>query len=150
MEDETRPSAEQSQVIAAVELANAQFYRALSLADLGAMERVWLDSPDALCLHPGWKPVYGWAAIRETWREIFANQGPLRVWATEVQVRVFGRTAQVFCLENIDTGRVAGAGRLQTHATNIFRRHGAEWKLLEHHAAPTPTSAPPREPFSQN
>lgn len=150
MDEDARPSDEHSQVVAAVAMANAQFYRALSLADLGAMERVWLNSAEALCRHPGWKPVYGWEAIRETWREIFTNQGPLRVWATEVQVRVFGRTAQVFCLENIDTGRVAGTGLLQTQATNVFRRLGAEWKLLEHHAVPAQTEAQPREPFSHN
>lgn len=103
-----------------------------------------LDSPDTLCLHPGWKPVSGWAAIRTTGREICANQGPRRVWASEVQVRGFGRTAQVFCLEDIAPGRVAGTGRLAPHATNVFRRHGAEWKLLKHPAVPASTSASPR------
>lgn len=130
--------------------ANARFYRALSLADLGAMQRLWLSSPDAVCIHPGWRPVYGWEAILDSWRAIFANQGPLRIWASAAQARIFGQTAEVTCLENIDTGQVAGAGLLQARATNLFRRHGAEWKLLEHHAVPSQGDSRPLEPFSTN
>ncbi|MGH2523583.1 MAG: nuclear transport factor 2 family protein, partial [Anaerolineales bacterium] len=40
-----------SDVIEAVLSANDAFYRALSLADFNAMQRVWLDSPDAVCVH---------------------------------------------------------------------------------------------------
>jgi ketosteroid isomerase-like protein len=134
----------------AVLQANDQFYRALSLADLSAMERVWVESADAVCVHPGWVPVHGWDAIRDSWRNIFEHQGPLRVWATEAEVRVFGQTAEVRCLENIDTGQIAGAGILQTRATNLFRRVAAEWKLLEHHAAPTRAGGQRLEPFSSN
>lgn len=136
---------------AAVERANAQFYSALSLADLGAMQRVWLASEDTVCTHPGWRTLHGWEAIRQSWQSIFANQGPLHVWPTEVQVRVFGQTAEAQCLENIDSGRVTGAGILQTHATNVFRWMAGEWKLLEHHAAPRRTNQPQRlERFSRN
>ena len=132
-------------------LANDNFYRALSLADLGAMTRVWLASPDAACLHPGGPPLHGWPAIRESWASIFAHQGPLRVWATEASVRLYGETAEVTCLENIDAGRVSGAGIWQTRATNIFRRVKSDWKMLEHHAV---SVAPPKsqrpERFSAN
>ncbi len=130
--------------------ANDQFYRALSLADLGAMQRLWLESADTVCVHPGWRPVFGWDAICESWRAIFANQGPLRVWASDAQVRVFGQTAEVACLENVDTGQVTGAGLIQLRATNLFRRVGKEWKLLEHHAVAARGDARPLEPFSTN
>jgi ketosteroid isomerase-like protein len=119
---------------AALERANAQFYAALSLADLGAMQRVWWASENAVCTHPGWQAIYGWSAIRESWQNIFAQQGPLHVWATEVQVRVYGQTAEVYCLENIDSGQLPNTGILQTQATNIFRLVKNDWKLLEHHA----------------
>ncbi len=130
--------------------ANDQFYRALSLADLSAMTRLWVNTPDAVCQHPGSAPLYGWDAIYASWRSIFEHQGPLRVWATDVRVRVFGQTAEVTCLENVDTGQVAGSGILQTRATNLFRRVGGAWKLLEHHAAPTRTGVQRLEPFSAN
>lgn len=118
----------------AVLAANEHFYRALSLADLRAMQRIWLASPDAVCVHPGWPPLYGWTAIEDSWRGIFENQGPLHVWPSEAQVRVYGQTAEVNCLENIDMAKVAGTGILRTRATNVFRLVAEAWKMLEHHA----------------
>jgi ketosteroid isomerase-like protein len=131
---------------------NEQFYRALSMADFAAMERLWLESADAVCVHPGWTPLYGWEAIRESWKGIFENQGPLRIWPSEAQVRLFGQTAEVNCLENIDTGQIQGAGIMQTRARNIYRRvDDGLWKMLEHYAAPMRNSAAKRlEPFSSN
>jgi len=136
----------------AVLAANDNFYRALSLADFNAMQRVWLPSADAVCLHPGWPALHGWEAIRESWRSIFKNQGPLHVWASEPQVRIYNQTAEVTCLENIDTGQVAGAGVMQTRATNVFRLAEGHWKLLEHHAVPLPPGSARKMPerFSPN
>jgi hypothetical protein len=39
---------------------------------------------------PGWPELHGWAAIGESWREIFRNQGPLRVWPSHVELRLYG------------------------------------------------------------
>ena len=139
-------------VAPAVLAANLSFYTALSLADFNLMDHVWLASPDAVCIHPGWPPLHGWDAIRDSWREIFRNQGPLRVWPTEAQVRLYGQTAEVTCVENIDMYRVRGAGVVRTRATNVFRLAAGEWKLLEHHATSVPGGGPaqPPEPFSHN
>ena len=132
--------------------ANSQFYRALSLADLGAMQRVWLDSADAACTHPNAETLHGWESIRESWRAIFENQGPLHVWASDVTVRVYGQTAEVTCLENVDTSRAPGGGLAQARGTNVFRLVIGQWKLLEHHAAPRPLRRRRRAParFSPN
>jgi ketosteroid isomerase-like protein len=121
-------------------IVNDQFYRALSLADFNAMARLWLASDEAVCVHPGWPPLRGWPAIRESWRTIFQNQGPLHVWPSEAEVRLFGLTAEVNCLENIDTAQVPGTGVIQTRATNIFRLVNDIWKMLEHHAFPMRSS----------
>lgn len=141
MEDPTR----------ALLAANASFYTALSLADFALMQRLWLDTPEAVCVHPGWPALHGWTAIRASWQQIFENQGPLRVWPSEVQLRLYGQTAEINCLENIDMGQVRGTGILQTRATNVFRLVSQHWKLLEHHALPMPggETAPP-ERFSTN
>jgi ketosteroid isomerase-like protein len=137
-------------IIAALTHVNDQFYRALSLADFNAMQRLWLESEAAVCVHPGWTPLYGWDAIRESWRSIFANQGPVHIWPTEVEVRVFGLTAEVNCVENMDAGQIAGTGVVQTRARNVFRRVNDEWKMLQHYAAPGRGVPRPLEPFSSN
>lgn len=131
--------------------ANQAFYTALSLADFALMQRLWLESDDAVCIHPGGPTLQGIRPILESWREIFANQGPLHVWPTEVDVRLYGHTAEVNCLENIDMSKVRGAGVMQTRATNIFRQAAAAWKLLEHHALPLPDGGlRPLAPFTAN
>ena len=135
----------------AVLAANQSFYTALSLADYNLMERLWLAAPEAVCLHPGWPPLHGWEAIGQSWREIFRNQGPLRVWPSDVQLRLYGQTAEVNCLENIDMNQVRAAGILQARATNIFRLVTGAWKMLEHHATSVPGGdARPLSPFSTN
>lgn len=135
----------------AVIAANQAFYTALSLADFALMQRLWLDSDDAICLHPGWPALHGARAILDSWREIFANQGPLHVWPSEVELRLYGQTAELNCLENIDMSKVRGAGIIQTRATNIFRQAAEDWKLLEHHALPLPAGGlRPLAPFTTN
>lgn len=137
---------------AAVLAVHTQFYTALSLADLALMERLWLPVPEAVCVHPFWETLTGWPAIRESWRVIFENQGVVHIWPTAVQVRLYGHTAEVTCLENIDLAERRGQAVRQVRATNVLRRAGGEWKFLEHHAVGLPDSAPPAplEPFSAN
>jgi len=144
--------AQMDEQVEAVLAANDNFYRALSLADFNDMQRLWLPSADAVCLHPGWLALHGWEDIRESWRSIFKNQGPLHVWASEPQVRIYNQTAEVVCLENIDTAQIASAGVIQTRATNVFRLADGHWKLLEHHAVPLPPGSARQMPerFSPN
>ena len=137
--------------LTAVLAVHTSFYTALSLADLSLMQRLWVDSPDAVCLHPGWPALHGWEAIRDSWRGIFENQGVVHIWPTAVQARLYGQTAEVTCLENIDMTGVRGSGVLQTRATNVLRLVDGDWKFLEHHAVSVPNSSPPpRDPFSTN
>lgn len=128
---------------------NRRFYHALAVADYPAMCRIWLASPDAVCVHPGQPALNGWDAIRSSWRAILAQQGPLHVWPSEVEVRLFGQTAEVHCLENVETGEAGGI--IQARAVNIYRAAGRGWKLLEHHVRAFEGGAPqPVAPFSHN
>jgi ketosteroid isomerase-like protein len=137
--------------LSAVLAANRAFYTALSLADFEAMQQVWLASPEAVCLHPGEPPLHGWDTIRASWQSIFAHQGPLHVWATDEQTRLYPLTAEVTCWENVEMGQVQGLGLVRARASNIFRYVGGRWKMLEHHAYPISDTEPRRwERFSSN
>ncbi len=55
--------------------AEAAFYAAFSSADIETMKQVWAESPHAVCIHPMSAPLYGHAAIVESWAAILAKGG---------------------------------------------------------------------------
>ena len=61
---------------AAVEAA---FYAAFRELDDAAMSRIWLQSPDASCIHPGGALLQGAAQVLESWQEIFRETSPPKV-----------------------------------------------------------------------
>ncbi len=122
--------------------ANLAFYRALEARDLSAMELVWLPEEIASCVHPGWHRLDGWSEIRRSWQNIFANSRPWTVSCEDVRVCVSGDLAWVTCVEVITPfggDPEEDAARMQ--ATNIFARRDGEWRMLHHHASPSPEDA---------
>lgn len=125
---------------AAVEEANAAFYAAFETGDLDAMTGVWLEDPEALCIHPGAPPVRGTSAINRSWALIMANTPYIQFFLTDVVVSVRGGVGFVTCTENVltadshsDDDTFAGARAL---ATNVFMRAGERWRLWIHHSSP--------------
>lgn len=120
----------------AVLAVNTRFYRALGNSDLKLMSRVWMHSREATCIHPGWERLTGWRAIYESWATIFSHQRRMRVWPSELFVKVDSPLAVVTCIENIDASTALIDSLAQAKAMNIFRLAGENWKMLHHHAAP--------------
>ncbi|HEU4370181.1 MAG TPA: nuclear transport factor 2 family protein [Methylomirabilota bacterium] len=127
---------------AAVEGANARFYRAFEALDLAAMDQVWAHGEHVRCVHPGWALLCGWDAVRESWQRIFAGTAEMRFTLSEVNVNASGDLAWVTCTENILSeagGRVSVTAIL---ATNLFERDGGGWRLVHHHASPVLAPSP--------
>ncbi len=134
------PTAAEQAVLA----ANSEFYAAFESGDLDAMTGLWVPEGHAVCIHPGWSPVVGAAAVRRSWAVIMANTPYIQFILTDVDVTVIGDVASVTCTENVlsadaetPTDGFAG-GKAVT--TNVFRRtvQGTEnaWRLWIHHASP--------------
>jgi ketosteroid isomerase-like protein len=124
-----------------VAAANARFYRAFEALDAEAMESVWAHGEHVKCAHPGWPLLVGWAAVRDSWRRIFASTEEMRFTVGAVAVVVGADLAWVTCTENILSdvrGRVAVTSLL---ATNLFERSAEGWLMVHHHASPV--MAPP-------
>ena len=120
---------------AAIEAANARFYRAFETLDIQAMDRVWAHGEHVKCVHPGWPLLVGWSAVRESWETIFANTAEMSFTLSNVDVVAVGDLAWVTCTENILAevrGRVTVTSVL---ATNVFERDGDRWLLVHHHAS---------------
>ena len=123
-----------------VALANRAFYDALGARDLAAMDVLWSHGP-ATCVHPGWHRLDGWSEIRRSWQNIFANSRPWNVSCEDVRVRVAGDVAVVACVEVIlPFGAEASSDAARMQATNVFARENGAWRMVHHHASPTPSA----------
>jgi ketosteroid isomerase-like protein len=123
-----------------VEAANTAFYEAFESGDLDAMQELWLDDEETLCVHPGALPVRGTPAINRSWALIMANTPYIQFFLTDVEVSVLEATASVTCTENVltadETTGPDSFGGAKAVATNVFVRTDAGWRLWIHHASP--------------
>jgi len=128
----------------AVLSANSEFYAAFESGDLDAMTDLWVPEGHAVCIHPGWSPVVGAAAVRRSWAVIMANTPYIQFILTDVDVTVVGDVASVTCTENVlsadEETPTEGFSGGKAVTTNVFRRTPAaganSWRLWIHHASP--------------
>lgn len=117
---------------AALAAANGVFYYALETGDLELMSRLWSDSEDVSCAHPGRAPIVGAGAVRASWAAIFAAGGNPQIIATEERIIRRGTLGWVTITENLISGVHTGAAS----AINVFEYEGGRWRMVAHHAAP--------------
>lgn len=126
-----------SDQVAAVEAANAALYSAFETADVDAMERLWDDSDEVVCVHPGWPMLTGRGAVLRSWSAVMAGTAYIQFFLTDVVTRVHGDTAVVTCTENVLTAVSEQAhDNAAIAATNVFVRRSDSWRLLVHHGSP--------------
>lgn len=124
----------------AVAAANLAFYSALEARDLENMGQVWFHDASASCIHPGWHRLDGWEEIERSWENIFSNSRPWAVACEDVRIAVAGDLAWVTCVEVITPlGGEAEEDAARMQATNLFGRVDGAWRLIHHHASPSPT-----------
>ena len=84
----------------AILAANAAYYRALT-GDVAAMSRIWVDD-DVSCVHPGWTPLIGRAAVVDFYRNILTSPSRVRIAHREDAAIVTGEQAGVLCIEIVE------------------------------------------------
>ncbi|MCP5298754.1 MAG: nuclear transport factor 2 family protein [Chromatiaceae bacterium] len=115
---------------AAVEAA---FYAAFRELDDAAMSRIWLQSPDASCIHPGGALLQGAAQVLESWQEIFRETSPPKVSYRVVRTSADARLAVHTVEERVSSG--AGTRHAVILATNVYTFADGSWRMLAHHAS---------------
>eukprot|EP00283_Hemiselmis_rufescens_P009501 CAMPEP_0173433090 /NCGR_PEP_ID=MMETSP1357-20121228/10669_1 /TAXON_ID=77926 /ORGANISM="Hemiselmis rufescens, Strain PCC563" /LENGTH=236 /DNA_ID=CAMNT_0014397769 /DNA_START=24 /DNA_END=731 /DNA_ORIENTATION=- len=119
----------------AVLRTNSDFYSAFSTKDIELMGKVWLNSPQVQCIHPGAKPLVGYDKIVSMWTNMFQAKDKVfrstDIKPDGIKVHVRGTSAYVMCSEQVSA---PGASRKML-ATNIFRKYGGRWFLVHHHAS---------------
>lgn len=119
------------------EQAEAAFYTAFENGDPEAMAQIWSSSEDVVCVHPGGPQLLGHDAVMQSWRNILAQTGGLRVSVQVVHVYTDRDTAVRFVNETLfnddDPDRP-----VTVLATNAYRRTESGWHIVLHHASPVP------------
>jgi ketosteroid isomerase-like protein len=121
----------------AVLFANEAFYRAFADRDMRAMDAAWSSRLDVACLHPGWQPLFGRAAVLESWAAILGNPQSPKIRARDAKVQMHGEIAVVVCYEEID-------GQFLV-ASNVFVHEGQIWKMVLHQGGATAGAPSPEE-----
>ncbi|KKJ01403.1 nuclear transport factor 2 family protein [Prochlorothrix hollandica] len=117
-------------------MINNAFYRAFEKKNLEAMAEVWSQGSSCLCVHPGRQALKGWAAIAESWEQIFYNTDYIEINTEVITTEVYGDAALVVLVEHVL--QISGQRRVeaQSMATNVFEHLGSRWYLLHHHGSP--------------
>ena len=129
------------------EEASRAFYEAFERGDVGTMMEVWADDDEIFCIHPGGARNVGPEAVRASWEEIFATPSRLRF---QLEQQLFFVGASIAIQSVFEYLQVNDEKKLRgpAVATNVYTRTPTGWRMLAHHAAPTPTaaSAPAKTP----
>lgn len=121
----------------ALRAANTEFYAAFESLDVARMDAVWHQGDDARCVHPGWRRLDGWTAVRRSWAQIFEHAESMQFLVRDVEAWVEGDFGWVTCQENLVQVTENEPYMGTVYATNIFRREaGGGWKMVVHHASP--------------
>lgn len=118
--------------------ANKRFYDARNRYDLDLIEKIWLNDGRAKCVHAGWPIIFGWDAIKESWKTIFETGGFSHVDVSDFFVEAGENSAWLNCIEratySIDDRKIV----LLAQATNIFELSEEKWRVVLHHASLMP------------
>jgi ketosteroid isomerase-like protein len=119
--------------------AEAAFYAAFIKRDVNAMMEVWAADDNISCIHPLGQILVGRAAIRESWESIFRN-------SPEMQIMINGRSRGhdgAFAIHVVEEHvRVANeAPGTPMHTTNVYHLTDTGWRMVLHHASPSPPPA---------
>jgi len=117
--------------------AETAFYEALEGGNLDAMMEVWAEDEEIVCVHPGGERLVGYDAVRAGWAQIMASGQRLRISLSDHTV-LTGMMLVVHSLhENIS---VQGGRRpaVPIVVTNAYLRTTNGWRMIVHHASPSP------------
>jgi ketosteroid isomerase-like protein len=122
----------------------AAFYRAFEELDLDLMGQVWLDDPEAFCIHPGGDLLEGRQAVQQGWAEIFSGAHRPTLVHRTLRREAAGDLAVHLVEELI---RPAGGSDAPSRiiASNLYRRGRDGWRMLAHHASLPLIAAHPRQ-----
>jgi ketosteroid isomerase-like protein len=112
------------------------FYQAFETRDVDAMMATWAEDEDIVCVHPGGARRVGYEAVRQGFEQLFANDTKLTFRLDQpVMIETVGLAMQS-AVEHLRTGDEGVHGAAV--ATNVLMRTPYGWRVVCHHASPSP------------
>ena len=116
--------------------AERAFYKSFETLNLNQMMAVWDESNDISCIHPAGPRLIGVSQIKRAWQEIMANSPRVKFMVMAEQFYSNDSIAAHIVNEYISMdGEEGGVMML---ATNIYRQTENGWRMVCHHASPSP------------
>ena len=79
--------------------ANAAFYKLLKASTFMPSGRLNMASEGDVCVHPGWRPLSGWADIEHSWQGIFEHTTYMQIVPSEVNAHFMAKWAGFLVLK---------------------------------------------------
>lgn len=96
---------------------------------------VWSHQDDIKCVHPGWRLLRGWPAIRTSFKRQFDEVEFQKFGVEDQFIDVHGRIAIVTMTEAVLNQKQGVSAEKRLQVTNVYRREGSDWKLILHHGS---------------
>jgi len=113
----------------------AAFYAAFAATDLTAMDRVWQDGDETVCIHPGGAFLLGKSAVMQSWAEILGGSAPPRI-DYRLLSRIAAPDLEIHLVEeSIRAGGDPNAQPNRVISTNVYARGASGWRMRVHHAS---------------
>lgn len=110
------------------------FYAAFAARDIEAMRAVWLDSDQAVCIHPGGPLLRGTEAVMQSWIDILSGASAPEIKHREIQ-RLAAGDLMIHTVEEAIRPADSDEPPTRLIATNIYRLTPSGWRMLTHHAS---------------
>lgn len=124
-----------------VRAASRRFYAALnSMAngDASAMAEIWEHGAEVTVQHPIGGRSTGWGEIDDSWHRVAAVASDGRVELLDQRLHVIGDAAIESGVEKASMKLGGHQAQAQIRVTNVYRRAADGWKMVHHHADPSP------------
>lgn len=111
--------------------AETVFYEAFMHCDIDVMSALWADG-DVVCVHPGSGIISGYDAVIRSWHHILENSQP-----TDIRYELLNKTIVDDLAVHVVTEEIVNKGTVVAVviATNVYRRYGDIWQIVEHHGS---------------
>ena len=121
--------------------ASTRLYAALNRmanGDGGALAEVWSHSASVTAMHPIGGREVGWGAVGASFEAVGRKAANGKIELKDQLIRTAGDMAYELGIEH---GHLKLAGHpvtIEHRVTNIYMREAGAWKVVHHHADPSP------------